>query len=261
MITFNQQPQAQLKLAPACVSASEHEHHQHQRITQFQGVWRANELAVSRTETRSSGFTGFDHELPGKGWPRSALIELLLQQSGIGEMQLLKPVLTQLSKAQKIVLVQPPYLPQTIACKSWGIRIDSLLWIKPASTADGLWATEQILKNGSCGAVILWQSNIRPESLRRLHLAAQMTDTWLWVMRPLSARMDSSPAALRIALRPAAGGIALKIVKRRGPPCEQRLFIPLATMPVSRHPDQENAPVVMHPRPVVSTRSDTPLLV
>jgi hypothetical protein len=39
--------------------------------------------------------------------------------------------------------------------------------------------TEQILKNGCCGAVILWQSVVRNESLHRLHLAAQSTDTWL----------------------------------------------------------------------------------
>jgi len=232
------------------------------RELDFQGVWRANQLAVSRTATCSTGFSEFDSELPSQGWPRSALIEILLQQSGIGEMQLLKPVLTRLSKTQKIVLVQPPYLPQAMACKSWGIQTSNLLWINTSSGADGLWATEQILKNGCGGAVILWQSNVRNESLRRLHLAAQSTDTWLWLMRPLSARMDSSPAQLRIALRPAAGGVSLKIVKRRGPLSGQRLFIPLADMPASRHPSEhEHAPVVMRTRPPVSTRSDTSILV
>jgi len=228
----------------------------------FPGVWRANELAVRRTATYPTGFNAFDNELPGKGWPRSALIELLLQQAGVGEMQLLKPVLTGLSRTQKIVLVQPPHLPQAMACKNWGVRIDNLFWIKTTSAADGLWATEQILKNGSCGAVILWQANVRTESLRRLHLAAQSTDTWLWLMRPLAAHMDASPAQLRIALRPAAGGVALDIVKRRGPSTQQLLFIPLVDMPASRHyPEQENAPVVMRTRPAVAARSDTSLLV
>ena len=231
-------------------------------IPEFQGVWRASQMAVCRTATCSTGFEIIDAELPSRGWPRSALIELLLQQPGIGEMQLLKPVLTQLSATQKIVLVQPPYLPQAMACKSWGIHTDNLLWIKTAGAADALWATEQILKNGCGGAVVLWQTNVRNESLRRLHLAAQSTDTWLWLMRPLTARMDSSPAQLRIALRPAAGGISLKIVKRRGPLSGQRLFIPLATMPASRHPsEQENAPVVMRTRAVAGTRSATSLLV
>jgi protein ImuA len=232
------------------------------RELDFQGVWRANEFAVSRTATHSTGFDVFDNELPSKGWPRSALIELLLQQSGIGEMQLLKPVLTHLSRNQKIVLIQPPYLPQAMACKSWGIQVNNLLWIKTASTADGLWAAEQILKNGCCGAVILWQANVRNESLRRLHLAAQSADTWLWLMRPLSARMDASPAQLRVALRAAAGGVALDIVKRRGPVKDQQLFIHLADMPTTRHPlDTNNAPVVMRPFPAAAARSDTSLLV
>ena len=231
-------------------------------ITELQGVWRASQMAVSRTTTCSTGFDSIDAELPSRGWPRSALIELLLQQSGIGEMQLLKPVLSQLSATQKIVLVQPPYLPQAMACKNWGIHTRNLLWIKTAGAADALWATEQILKNGCGGAVILWQTNVRNEALRRLHLAAQSTDTWLWLMRPMAARMDSSPAQLRIALRPAPGGISLKIIKRRGPLSTQRLFIPLATMPASRHPsEQENAPVVMHTRPVAGTRSAASLLV
>lgn len=228
----------------------------------FHGVWRASELAISRTATHPTGFDNFDNELPGKGWPRSTLIELLLRQSGIGEMQLLKPVLTQLSQTKKIVLVQPPYLPQVMACKSWGIHINNLLWIKTTSTTDGLWATEQILKNGCCGAVILWQPNVRTEALRRLHLAAQSAGTWLWLMRPLSAHREASPAQLRIALRPAPGGISLDIVKRRGPLKDQLLFIPLADMPASRHyPDTKNAPVVMRTLSLVTTRSDTSLLV
>ena len=228
----------------------------------FHDVWRASELAVSRTATCSSGFDHLDSELPSGGWPRSALIELLLQQSGTGEMQLLKPVLTRLSQTQRIVLVQPPYLPQAMACRSWGMQLNNLLWIKTAGAADGLWATEQILKNGCCGAVILWQSNIRNESLRRLHLAAQSGDTLLWLMRPLAARMDASPAQLRIALRPAAGGVALNIVKRRGPLSGQRLFIPLADMPAAPHLlDQDNAPVVMRARPPAAARSAASVLV
>ena len=52
------------------------------------------------------------------------------------------------------------------------------------------------------------------------------------------------------------------LVKRRGPLSGQRLFIPLADMPASRHPtEHEHAPVVMRTRPPVSARSDTSILV
>ena len=228
----------------------------------FQGVWHASEMAVGQTTTYPSGFAAFDAELPGKGWPRSALIELLLQQAGIGEMQLLKPALVKLSGKQRIALVHPPYRPHAMACKSWGINCRQLLWLDAKSTADALWTTEQILKNGSCGAVVLWQSNIRTDALRRLNLAAQSTDTWFWLMRPLSCRLDSSPAPLRIALRPAAGGVSLEIVKRRGPHCEESLFVALADMPAGTPLlDKEHAPMVKRPPIFATARDAAPVLV
>jgi len=110
-------------------------------------------------------------ELPNGGWPRSSLVELLVQQHGIGEMQLLKPVLAALSRQQRVAFVQPPYLPHTMAFKAWQLLDKNVLWLRPKTSADALWAAEQTLKNGSCGAVVLWQSNVRPESLRRLNLS------------------------------------------------------------------------------------------
>lgn len=225
-------------------------------------VWRANELAVSRATTCSTGHALLDEELPNGGWPRSSLIELHLQQAGIGEMQLLKPALAQLSKNQRIALVQPPYIPHATACKTWGIETSQLLWIRAKGTGDALWTTEQILKNGSCGAVILWQSNVRAESLRRLNLAAQTTDIWFWFMRPMACSADASPAPLRLALRPALGGVSLEIVKRRGPHSDSPLFVPLADMPTGRHlSDKENATFVEHIPATVTARDVTPVLV
>lgn len=150
-------------------------------------VWRASELAVCRATTVPTGFGGLNAELPNGGWPRSSLVEMLVEQHGIGEMQLLKPCLAKLSENQRIALIQPPYLPHSMTCRSWHIHQQNLMWLRPQSSADALWSAEQILKNGSCGAVVLWQSNVRPEALRRLNLAAQSTDTWLWLIRPLAA--------------------------------------------------------------------------
>lgn len=226
-------------------------------------VWRASELAVSRATTCSTGHALLDQELPNKGWPRSSLVELLVQQAGIGEMQLLKPALAKLSKGQRIALVQPPYLPHAMACETWGLDTSRLLWIRAKSTGDALWTTEQILKNGSCGAVILWQPNVRAESLRRLNLAAQTTDTWFWLMRPMACASDSSPAPLRLALRPALAGVSIEIVKRRGPSSDTLLFVPFADMPAGRHllDNDENSTAVEHPPAEVGARNTAAVLV
>ena len=225
-------------------------------------VWRASELAISRSTTCSTGHAALDAQLPNSGWPRSALIEVLVQQAGIGEMQLLQPTLANLSRTQRIALIQPPYLPHAMACKSWGINERNLLWLRSASSADALWSAEQILKNGSCGAVSLWQANVRPEALRRLNLAAQSTDTWLWLMRPLSSSADASPSPLRLALRPALGGVSVDIIKRRGPHCDAPLFVSLVDMPAGRHSLETPHEITAQRTPAVAAaRNAAPVLV
>jgi protein ImuA len=225
-------------------------------------VWRASELARSRVPSIPSGHADLDNELPDRGWPRSVLTELLLQQPGIGELQLLKPVLATLSRRQRIALVQPPYIPHALAAMAWGLDTSRLIWIQPDCTADALWSTEQLLKSGGCSGVILWQREVRSEHLRRLHLAAQGAETWFWLLRPLASAMEPSPAPLRLALRPAHAGTLVEIVKRRGPAVDEPIFIPLADMPSRRHPvETDHAPAVQRVPAPVAAAGAAPVLV
>ena len=180
----------------------------------------------------ASGHAALDRELPNGGWPHSALIELLLHQSGCGEMRLLQPALLQIARQRRIVLLQPPHLPQLAAWEDAGLASEKLLWIKTARSVDALWSAEQVLRNGSCGALLMWQSHIRGEALRRLHLAAQASDTLLWMIRPLSAAHESSPSPLRLSLQPARNGVEIQLLKRKGPQHEHAFYLPLpATVP------------------------------
>jgi protein ImuA len=227
----------------------------------MRSVWRASELAVSRDQTRSTGYLNLDSELPNNGWPRSSLVELLVQQHGIGEMQLLKPALATLSGNRRIALIQPPFLPHSMTCRAWQVNERSVYWLRPVSSADALWSTEQMLKSGAFGAVVLWQSNVRPESLRRLNLAAQSTETWLWLVRPLAAAADPSPSPLRLALRPSFGGVLVDIVKRKGPHCEHPIFVALSEIPAIRQPDKEHETPAKRSFATAATRSAVPALV
>lgn len=199
-------------------------------------VWHADQMGTHPAAVTSTGHRMLDDELPDRGWPGSALIELLLQQPGIGEMLLLRPALRMIARQRRIALVQPPHLPQIAAWTAWKLPPERLLWIRPKSGADALWAAEQILRNGSCGALLLWQAQVRPEALRRLHLAAQATETAFWTFRPLASRQDASPSPLRLALRPAGGGVRIEIVKRRGPQRCEPLYLPLDDLPASPFP-------------------------
>lgn len=68
--------------------------------------------------------------------------------------------------------------------------------VKTQSTADSLWSAEQILRAGSCGALLFWAQHVKSSSLRRLHLAAQSSETLFVMIRPLATAQDSSPALL-----------------------------------------------------------------
>jgi len=53
-------------------------------------LWRANQLARQHGKVVPTGYKNLNTELPGSGWPVAALIELLCQQSGIGEMRCMR---------------------------------------------------------------------------------------------------------------------------------------------------------------------------
>ncbi|OZI56455.1 translesion DNA synthesis-associated protein ImuA [Bordetella genomosp. 4] len=190
-------------------------------------LWRATQLAHSAHRGISTGYAALSAQLPGGGWPVGALIELLTPHAGIGEIRLLQPALAQLDRRHPIALVQPPHVPHLACWQGWRLNPAQLLWVAPERPLDALWAAEQILKHGSCGALLCWLPRVRPESLRRLHLAAQMAETLCFVLRPATAAQQASPAPLRLALSPAPGGLSVHILKRRGPSCTQPLFLVL----------------------------------
>lgn len=190
-------------------------------------LWRGSQMARSGQPCVPTGHDALSAELPGGGWPMGTLIDLLVSQPGIGEMRLVQPVLGKLPSQRRIVLLQPPYVPQVASWSAWGLSPAQLLWLKPERAADALWAAEQVLKNGSCGALLYWQPQIRPESLRRLHLAAQSGDTLFFLFRPAKVAQDASPSPLRLMLQPAGDQLQVDIVKRRGPSHDRPLFVSL----------------------------------
>ena len=201
-------------------------------------LWRATQLAQGAARTLPTGHAALSAELPDGGWPLGSLIELMTPHPGIGEIRLLRPALAQLETRRAIALVQPPHAPHIASWMSWRLDPRQLLWVAPEKPADTLWAAEQILKNGSCGALICWLPRVRPESLRRLHLAAQASDLLFVAVRPSVAAQNATPAPLRLALAPAPGGLSVHILKRRGPACDTPLYVGLEPGAASSSPSR-----------------------
>ena len=184
-------------------------------------VWKANQLGQSITPGLPSGYPKLNTELPGGGWPIGCLTELIARESGVGELRLLVPILRQLTRERKVViLLAPPHIPYAPALASFGIDLDYLIVIQAANAADRLWAVEQTLKSASFGALLAWMPHdkTKPEHLRRLQLAAQTANGPVFLFRQLPAQFQSSPAPLRLLLLPMHNQqISVQLLKRRGP--------------------------------------------
>ncbi len=198
-------------------------------VLQHPGIWRGNQRAQTASEVLPTGFAALDELLPGGGWPRGALTELLIGRQGIGELQLLMPALARLSETDGwLAWVAPPYVPYAAALAAVGIDLKRLLVAKPLSDADAWWTAEQALHSGACGALLAWLRAADERRMRRLQLAAENGNTWGVLFRHARAAQDRSPAALRLLLEPAANGLTVHILKRRGGPVSRPVVVTIS---------------------------------
>jgi hypothetical protein len=202
-----------------------------EEILQRHPVWRGGAPACAvpaAVPPISSGFAGLDRELPGGGWPAGGLSEILCGHAGIGELQLVLPALARLSWAgRRVAWLAPPYLPYAPALAAAGLDLAHLVVLRAPGRRDALWAAEQVLRSGSCAALLAWMPQARYEELRRLSVAAEAGRTWAAAFRPLQAAQAASPASLRLSLEPAGDALAVHILKRRGAPAAAPLHLPL----------------------------------
>jgi cell division inhibitor SulA/protein ImuA len=196
-----------------------------------------------------SGFPDLDRSLPGGGWPRVGLVEILIPHLGIGELYLLLPALAQLTRqpsARWCAWIAPPYQPFAPALTAHGLRLERLLIARvdargskasastphstgadsrraPSSRHDSserprspLWAFEQALGSNACDVALAWVQRVHPREIRRLQLAAERGRSLGFMFRSSRAAEEASSAALRVLLQPAEQGARVTLLKSRG---------------------------------------------
>ena len=180
-------------------------------------VWRGDALARAPLPGVPTGFAELDRELPGGGWPRGGLTEILPLRRGIGELSLLLPALARLSSDELawLVCVAPPHLLQAPALHECGLDLSRLL-VTSAPGRDAAWACERSLAADGVGAVVAWLPEVHTSTLRRLQLAAEHSRTLLFVFRPPACAGQSSPAPLRLLLEGEGEQLIVRLLKRRG---------------------------------------------
>ena len=213
-------------------------------------VWRAGELSRAELPGIPTGFAPLDAQLPGGGWPAGTLTELLPEHAGIGEVRALGPALARLSRQGRwLVWIAPPYLPYAPALEAAGIDLARVMIVRVRSSRETLWAIEQALQSGACGAVLGWPEKATFAQLRRLQIAAEGSPALAFIFRaPLAAR-EASPAALRLHLQSIKGELAVKILKRRGGPLARPIL--LTPAPVVESPRESLRETPQHnPSPI-----------
>jgi hypothetical protein len=183
------------------------------------GLWRAREQPGETAESSAlpTGYTALDRCLPGGGWPRQGLIEILADRCGIGELSLLMPALAALGHDEHeegwLAWISPPHQPYAPALAARGIDLRRLLIVR-AQPAE--WAMEQALRSGACSAVIGWAAFRDRHGLRRLQLASEQSRCMAVLFRNLADGDEPSPAVLRLALTAGTAGLEARILKSRG---------------------------------------------
>ena len=195
-------------------------------LLRHRAIWRAG----ARTEVAGSflatGWSSLDTQLPGGGWPQGALTELLTDASGSGEVSLLTPALAALSQRQHwIAWINTPWIPFPPVLAARGLDLKRVLTIRSKEAAEIFWAAEQLLTAKELGAVLLWTDQANERGLRRLQLAAESTQSCVFVFRPAAHVQHSSPAALRLVVKATSKGSQVDVLKCRGRRPSQPLLV------------------------------------
>lgn len=182
-------------------------------------IWRAESGYGPQASVYPTGYPALDQVLPGGGWPRGAITELLIDHEGIGELGLLAFALSRIANEKRwIVCIAPPHILYAPALAERGVDISRVLVARGESARETLWTAEQALKAPAGGAVLLWQGDQRfsMRDLRRLQLAAETGSGWGVLFRNSKDRKASSTAALRLLIEADTAGLAVTALKCRG---------------------------------------------
>ena len=204
-------------------------------------LWRGCDMAGQGIHGRSTGYSQLDDILPGRGWPQNGLVEIISPQWGMGELQLLIPLMRSIiEQGQWILWISPPHLLYAPALVQAGINTDQVLVVNlDTSCKDALWSMEKALQTKNCGLVLAWQTWLPGKVLRRLQLAAETGST----LGVLFKHRDSkySPSQIRLQIKgssPHAGSFNeadVTVIKARGN------FKPLTTqLELYQHHSQHN---------------------
>lgn len=124
-------------------------------------------------QTCPTGIPALDELLPGSGWPRAGLVEVLVSHECIDAMALFMPILARLSRQERwLAMVTPPFPSRCRLFTDSRIDPERVLQVNPHPGRSGLWTVESMLRSGGCSVVAGWPGCTTDLMGRRLQRAA-----------------------------------------------------------------------------------------
>jgi len=173
----------------------------------------------------SSGWPRLDQLLPFGGFREGTLVEWLAQGRGTGVHTVAFCGAREAVRAGRLLVVVDRagefYPPAAVRL---GIDLDRLLVLQVASSADLLWALDQVLRSPAVGAVVAPLTTLDSRAFRRLQLAGEEGGGVAMLLRPASARSEPSWADVRLEVQPlpsrypqSSRRVRIHVVRSRGP--------------------------------------------
>jgi len=184
-------------------------------------------------------------ELPGGGWPTSALIEILPQHEGIGEACASSAMRCPVDfQGRFLVWIAPPYAALTRRRYAVPASISpGVILVKTRSPRETLWASEQALRSNACGAVLAWPRPLTYAAAAGVCKSpAEGSPSYLHPLSPATSWRETTPAPLRLSSPPRTASLRCAVLKRRGSPLVNPILLRSHT--ISR-PASAAAPLIM----------------
>jgi len=187
-----------------------------QLLTERSDIWRGAKRP--KPQAVSTGQPALDQWLPHHGWPCGQLIAFRPSHIGSGEFSILLPFLAKQTQQElPVLLISPPLIPCPQTLLQAGIDLKHLVVVR--SINKQLWATEQALKSGLCGAIVVWPSSrlLSTVAMRRLQLACERGDAPVFLIAYKKVSGLSWPCALDLRIEPGPRIFCLEPESTRAP--------------------------------------------
>ena len=165
------------------------------------------ETSVSRAgdspASSSAGCAALDALLPRGGYAAGCVVEYLRRTPACGASTLAWAAAAAAVQAKDgyLVVVDTQHNIYPPPLTSHGIDLAKVIFVRPQSQADALWAVDQALRTSAVAAVVAELERIDDRSARRLQLAAESGQSLALLLRGWQARQQPSWAEVQWLVR------------------------------------------------------------